>query len=204
MNKIITTSILILLFSTFGKSQVAVSEIDRFTHLKQLENGILLVQLPNRDKKIVKLKEMGATKRAKKEAQEIKLIREGIFEGFNENFDFCNTLYFEREHTKEILNGNYKNVFDEKKELVTDFPKVNQVYVAQYGVGHPMGEVYSYNGVGIQIRHISNGELRTLNHDYFYKRSKLGLIMGIKKAVIKGIKNLNYKLKKVAVKDETN
>ncbi|MFK7771467.1 MAG: hypothetical protein AB8F94_04975 [Saprospiraceae bacterium] len=199
MNNLITISIFLFLFSTIGNAQIQVSELDRFTHLRQLRDGILLVQLPNRDKKIAKLKEIGLSKRAKTEAEEVKLEREGLIEGFEKKFEFCNVLYFEREHTMDILKGNYKNVFDSEYELVSDFPEVSEIYVAQYGVGHPNGEVSSYNGVGIQIRHVNNGQLETINHDYFYKRSKVGLIMGRKKAVIKGIKNLNYNLNKVPV-----
>ena len=199
MKKIITTSIFLFLLSTLGSAQMPVSELGRFTHLRQLKDGMLLVQLPNRDKKIAKLKEIGLSKRAKTEAAEVKIEREGIIEGFEKEFEFCNVLYFEREHTSEILEGNYKKVFDSRFEHVSDFPETGEIYVAQYGVGHPNGEVSSYNGVGIQIRHVHNGQLETINHDYFYKRSKIGLIMGRKKAVIKGIKNLNYNLNKVPV-----
>lgn len=197
MKKIIVLGILFFSCYTIGFSQTPVSDLDRFTHLRQLKDGILLVQLPNRDKKIAKLKELGASKRAEDEAKEIKIIREGIIEGFETQFNFCNVLYFEREFTHEILNGNYEHVTDSKFKSVSNFPKDVEIYVAQYGVGHPNGEVSSYNGVGIQIRHLRNGQLETIKHDYFYKRSKVGLIMGQKKAVIRGIKNLNYKLKKV-------
>jgi hypothetical protein len=199
MKEIITTSIFLFLFPTLVNSQMPVSELGRLTHLRQLKDGILLVQLPNRDKKIAKLKEIGLSKRAKTEAAEVQLERDGIIEGFEKEFKFCDVLYFEREHTREILRGNYKNVFDSIFEHVSDFPETVEVYIAQYGVGHPNGEVSSYNGVGIQIRHVHNGQLETINHDYFYKRSKVGLIIGKKKAVIKGIKNLNYNLNKVPV-----
>jgi len=199
MKEIITTSIFLFLFPTLINSQMPVSELGRLTHLRQLKDGILLVQLPNRDKKIAKLKEIGLSKRAKTEAAEVQLERDGIIEGFEKEFKFCDVLYFEREHTREILKGNYKNVFDSIFEHVSDFPETVEVYIAQYGVGHPNGEVSSYNGVGIQIRHVHNGQLETINHDYFYKRSKVGLIIGKKKAVIKGIKNLNYNLNKVPV-----
>ena len=199
MKESIVLNIFIILFSTLGYSQMPVSEFGKLTHLRQLRDGILLVQLPNRDKKITKLKEIGSSKRVKTEANEVKLEREGIIEGFNREFEFCKVLYFEREHTKEILNKNYKNVFNSQFTNVSDFSKVAEVYVAQYGVGHPNGEVYSYNGIGIQIRHIHNGQLETINHDCFYKRSKIGIKKKKKKAVIKGIRNLNYNLNKVPV-----
>lgn len=198
MKECIIVIIISLLLPLSNTAQVAVSKLDNKTHLDQLKDGILLVQLPNRDNKIAKLKKMGASKKAKEEADEIQAIREGILEGFKEKFNYCGSYFFERKHTREVLAGNYENVLDANLKPIQDFPETKNIYVAQYGTASPKGEVYRYNGVGFQIKHILNGQLETLDGDYFYKRSKVGILMGRKKAVIVGIQKLNSKLKKMA------
>ena len=97
------------------------------------------------------------------------------------------------------MQEKYQHVFDAEYKNIENFPETENVYVAQYGVASPKSENYRYNGVGFQIKYVNNGELEILEHDYFYKRSKAGILIGKKRAIVKGIKNLNYKLNKIPV-----
>ena len=196
MKKSILSFVVILFLSQLGSAQILASTRLKKKHLSQLKIGVLLVQLPNSDKKIAKLKELGQDKRARVEEKEINLIRSTILKGFEQRFKFCQFLFFERKHTSEILEGNYEHVFDANLKPVMDFPKVEYIYVAQYGRANPKDEVYHYNGIGIQIKYVNEGHLETINHDYFYQGSNKGWFVGQKKDIFRIIKKLNYKLMK--------
>jgi hypothetical protein len=179
MKEIIFSFILIITFSTFGKSQMLVSELGRRTHLRQLKMGVLLVQLPNSDKKIKILRDQGKEKRAKKEEKEINKIRKEIIEGFQQNWNFSEILFIESKNSKEVFNRNPDFLLDASMNSIKDFPKFEHIYSVRYGPGNPNGEVYRYNGIGFQIRYIKDGELQTIKYDTFYHAIYLGFFIKI-------------------------
>ena len=137
--------------------------------------------------------------RAKKEKKEVEKERSGIVLGFKTHFTFSKFYFFESHHTQEILKGDYSNIFDQYYKPLATFPNVNNVYIAQYGYGNPSGEVYRYNGTGIQIYHLNNNNLEAIKYDVFYKgyRTRRALVVGVKKATIEMIQKLNYKLNQI-------
>jgi hypothetical protein len=186
-----------------------VSELNEKTHLQQLKNGVLLVQLPNSDKKIKILRERGNEKLAKKEEKEINNIRKNIIEGFQNHWDFSEILFFESENAREVFNRNIDFLFDSEMKPIKEFPeKFKHIYSVRYGPGNPNGEVYRYNGVGFQIRYVNNGELQTIKYDTFYHwKFGLGRIRLFFKSLRKNPSSLtiaqiiqfNLKLKKIRI-----
>ncbi|MFK8006844.1 MAG: hypothetical protein AB8H03_10745 [Saprospiraceae bacterium] len=168
MKEIIFSFILILSFSNLGNSQMEVSKLKRKTHLKQLKAGILLVQLPNSDKKINILREQGKEKRAKKEEKEVNNIRESIIKGFEEKWDYSQVLFFEAKNAKEVFLKNPDYLLNADLQPIKEFPNLEHLYSVRYGIGNPNGEVYRYNGVGFQIRYVKDGALQALKYDIFY------------------------------------
>lgn len=155
-------------FSNLGNCQMEVSELKRKTHLKQLKAGILLVQLPNSDKKIKILREQGKEKRAKKEEKEINNIRESIIKGFKNKWDYSQVLFFEAKNSKEVFQKKPNHLLDSDLKPLKEFPNYEHVYSVRYGIGNPNGEVYRFNGVGFQIRYVQDGTLQALKYDIFY------------------------------------
>lgn len=199
MKEVLFSLILILTFSTFGKSQMPVSELSSNTHLQQLKDGVLLVQLPNSDKKIKLLREKGNEKLAKKEEKEINKIRKEIIEGFQQNWKFSKILFFESKNAREVFNKKHEFLLDENMKVLKEFPKFKHFYSVRYGAGNPNGEVYKYNGTGFQIRHIKNGELQTIKSDTFFHAAKFkfflkGLFKANKSKIISQVKEFNLKL----------
>lgn len=187
MKEIIISFILILTFSTFGNSQMEVSELNKRTHARQLRVGILLVQLPNSDKKIDILRNQGKEKRARQEEEEINKIRKEIIEGFQEKWDFSKILYFESSNSREAFRKNPDVLLDSNLKPIKIFPDVEHVYSVRYGPGNPNGEVYRYNGTGFQIRYVLDGELQTIKYDKFYHALEFGFFVNLfnKKSKIK-------------------
>ena len=181
MKEIITTSIFILLFSTFGNTQMPVSELSKITHLEQLKEGVLLIQLPNSDKKIKILREQGNERLAKTEEKEINKIRKNIIDGFQNDWNFSDILFFESTNAKEAFLKNPEVLLDANLKPIKTFPDYANLYSVRYGPGNPNGEVYRYNGIGFQIRYVENGNLQTIKYDTFYHwKTGLGLKMFFK------------------------
>lgn len=201
MKKIVLSVLAIFLITIFAQAQMPVSDLNRSTHAKQLREGMLFVQLPNSDKKIEKLKEMGNRKEAKKEQKEVNKTRADIIKGFKEEFHFCNYVFIETDQVKEILKGNYKNAFDENLQKITDLPSFEHAYIVRYGTGNPNGEVYRYNGLGFQIRYINNQQLETIKYDtFFVSRTPLRFFSLLKKQGINRlVSTLNSKLRHVKI-----
>lgn len=149
-----------------------VSILDKITHVRQLKLGVLLVQLPNSDKKIAALKARGNHKLAKIEAQEIKEIRQEIIDGFKADWYFSEILFFEASNSREVFNKNYEYILDRDLKPLNALPDFEHFYSVRYGPGNPNGEVYRYNGLGFQIRYIDNGELQTIKSDLFFNAEK--------------------------------
>ena len=175
MKEIIFSFILILTFPNLGNSQMTVSELRRKTHLDQLKAGVLLVQLPNSDKKIDILRKHGKEKRAKKEEKEVNNIRESIIKGFQEKWDYSAVLFFEAKNAKEVFKKNPSYLLDADLKPIKEFPNHEHVYSVRYGIGNPNGEVYRYNGLGFQIRYVQDGTLQALKYDLFYHWKSLRL-----------------------------
>lgn len=181
MKEIITTSIFILLFSTFGIAQMPVSELSKKTHLEQLKKGVLLVQLPNSDKKIEILRKKGLEKLAKTEEKEINKIRKNIIDGFQKDWNFSDILFFESTNAKEAFLKNPEVLLGADLKSLKKFPNYENLYSVRYGRGNPNGEVYRYNGIGFQIRYVDNGSLQTIKYDTFYHwKTGLGIKMFFK------------------------
>jgi hypothetical protein len=173
MKEILTTSLFIFLFSTFGNAQMPVSELSKKTHLQQLKQGVLLVQLPNSDKKIKILRDQGSEKRAKQEEKEVNKIRDQIIQGFKEEWNYSEILFFEAKNSKEVFNKNPEFLLDSNLKSINKFPDFEHIYSVRYGPGNPNGEVYRYNGVGFQIRYIKDGELQTIKYDTFFHAARI-------------------------------
>lgn len=179
-----------------------VSELRRKTHLKQLKAGILLVQLPNSDKKIKILREQGKKRRAKKEEKEINIIRKSIIKGFQDNWDYSQILFFEGKDAKEVFQKNPKYLLDADLKPIKKFPDFEHVYSVRYGRGNPNGEVYRFNGVGFQIRYVKDGALQALKYDKFYHAVGTRVFsFKISKIIPSQIYQLNYKLHNVIFKN---
>ncbi len=168
MKKIITTTIFILLISILGNSQMSVSELSKETHLQQLKDGILLVQLPNSDNKINILRKEGNEKLAKKEEKEIDEIRASIIKGFQDDWNFSKILFFEAENANQAFQKNPEVLLDANLKPIKEVPDYLPLYSVRYGPGNPNGEVYRYNGTGFQIRYVNDGNLQTIKYDTFY------------------------------------
>lgn len=195
MEKIIFSFLLILTFPFFGNSQMKVSELSKKTHLNQLKEGILLVQLPNSDKKIELLRKHGSERRAKKEEKEIDKIRKSIIKGFQDEWDYSEVLFFESKNSIDAFRKNPDVLLNSDLEPIDKFPDYNHIYSVRYGPGNPNGEVYSYNGNGFQIRYIKDGSLETIKYDTFFKAIVFGYyVLPIKKLTINQIISLNQKL----------
>ena len=202
MKKLLTFFTLIIFSMNFAAAQMPVSELSKSTHIKHLKEGLLLVQLPNQDEKINRLKGIGQHKKAAKEEEELEFLKTTLIEGFSEKFDYCNTLFFEARHTPEVLGGNYENVFNKIGDPIIEmkFKDFDNIYITQYGYGHPAGETYRYNQVGSQIYHVKEGQLEAIKSDVFFSRSPFNmmdfLVKRRKKMILKGIGNLNNSLRK--------
>lgn len=199
MKKIIVLSSLFLFLTTFMDAQMTVSDLSRRQHLAQLKGGILLVQLPNSDKKIKILREQGYEKRAKKEEEEINNIRVDIISGFKKSWNFCTIYFFESKNSREVFDKNPEFLLDKNMEPVKEFPKADFFYTVRYGPGNPNGETYRYNGTGFQIRYLDNGELYAISSDKFFYAGSLKYslrnLFSIKKTKIQNqIKEFNQKL----------
>lgn len=196
--------ILILLSFLFVQDytlgQMKVSELDRNTHIKQLEQGSLIIQLPNSDKKIAALKNKGKHKLADEEEQKIIRTRKEIIEGFEKQYNFSDYYFVETEHVKEVINGNYQNVLNGGLNKIPSFPENDFVYIVRYGVGNPNGEVYRYNGIGFQVRYVNQGQLETIKSDIFFAAGSSFRLFSKKKNTIEyKIRVLNSKLKNVRI-----
>ncbi len=161
-----------LLFAISIFAQMPVSELSKKTHVRQLKEGVLLVQLPNSDKKIATLKARGNHKLAKIESQEIKKIREKIIAGFREDWDFSEILFFEAKDSREVFKLNFNYMIDLDLNPLKELPSFEHFYSVRYGPGNPNGEFYRYNGNGFQIRYIENGQLQTIKYDLFFNGNK--------------------------------
>ncbi len=205
MKEIIFSFIVIITFSIIGNSQMPVSELSKRTHLKQLKSGVLLVQLPNSDKKIEILRKRGNEKLAKTEEKEINKIRKSIIEGFQNDWKFSDILFFESTNAKEAFLKKPEVLLDADLKPLKTFPDYENIYTVRYGRGNPNGEVYRYNGIGFQIRYIENGNLQTIKYDTFYHwKAGLGLKMFFKnlgkddiEKIPQQISEFNSKLEKI-------
>jgi len=192
-NILLTTLILLFSISIFGQMQV--SPLDSKTHAIQLKDGLLVVNLPNSDKKIKHLESIGQHTLAQKEEQEVNNIRKQIIEGFQDEFNFCNYVFVESRHVEEVLKHDLTNVFDADFKKVVVEPSPQHVYIVRYGTGNPNGEVYRYNGLGFQVRYVNNGILESLKSDMFYAAyGSLKQIFKSKSVLRKAIEKLNKRL----------
>jgi len=150
------------------QSQVTISNLDKKDHVVQLESGTLFVQLPNSDKKIKKLEKSGNQKLANAEKKEVEKLRNDLLTGFPKEFNFCNVYFIEASSVNEVVNGNFENVMNSNLEKISNFIQPQHTYILRHGRGNPKGEVYSYNGEGLQIRHVTNNQLEAINSDMFF------------------------------------
>lgn len=199
-------SIFILLhFAVTTFCQMPVSELSKKTHARQLKEGVLLIQLPNSDKKIEILKANGQNKLAQKEQEEVEKIREKLIVGFKEEWDVSEILFFETEHTQKVFNKDYTFMLDRELNPLKELPKFEHYYSVRYGPGNPNGEVYRYNGDGLQIRYLKNGKLQTIKYDTFFNsegsvsafKDFFRNLFKSKKANLGFIAYLNLKIKNV-------
>ena len=197
MKNIFLTS-LVLLFSISVFGQMNVSPLKSKTHVKQLKEGLLLVNLPNSDKKIKRLEELGQHELAKKEEKEIDNIRKQIIAGFQSEYFFCDYQFIESRHVDEVLKNDLTNIFDADFNRVKLETPPQHVYIVRYGTGNPSGEVYRYNGQGFQVRYVSEGIIESLKDDMFYSAyGSLKQIFKSKSVIEKAVGKLNNRLSNV-------
>ena len=199
MEKIILTFLILFVFSNVSTAQqVPVSDLKKSVHAGQLNKGVLLVQLPNSDKKIDKLRNAGHNKLADVEEKEIKKLREDILTGFEKEYNFSQYFFIESGAVSEILNGNFENVLNSNLEKVDHFPQGKDLYIVRHGPGNPNGEHYKYNGEGFQVRYINSGQIETIKYDtFFVGQGRIRLLRRYKNWKHYQIKELNNKLKNV-------
>ena len=169
MKYIVSTLAVVFLFlSSATAQQITVSKLKKRTHAKQLRMGVLFVQLPNSDRKIKKLREMGQDDLADIEEKEITTIRENIISAFDQHFKLCKFYFIENENVDEVLKGDYQNIKDKNGEAIKNLTKPEYSYIVRYGPGNPNGDHYAYNGIGFQIRYINNQNIETIKYDTFF------------------------------------
>ena len=205
MKKIYLLSLCLFFSSSLLLSQqVPVSDLKKSVHAAQLKNGILLVLLPNSDKKIETLRNQGKEKLANIEEEEVNLTRSELVEAFDKEYTFGRFYFIEAETLKEILAGEFTNVLDSNLDKVQQFPAGQNLYLARYGPGNPNGEHYKYNGIGLQIRYINNNQVETIKYDMFYAAYRKFRISNFFKKKRRGkldlVEEINTRLHNVKIK----
>lgn len=94
--------------------------------IKQLRDGTLLVRLKTSQNKIDALKSRGYIEKANKIENKLNIENKKIISAFNENFSFCKTAFFYSSSSKNILNGNFDNIFLDNNLMIDSSIKIDK------------------------------------------------------------------------------
>ena len=192
------TSLLFLfvLASTILFAQHPLSQFNKSKHLSMLKDGVLLVRLSEQEKKVEALSKRGQIAMVQEIQAETKELNELIELSFAKHFDYCKVYFINPEDTKSILKNKSNTILDIVTNEKIDLSTVNNIYVTDYGYGHPAEGHERYNRKGFQLLHIEDGQLTDLGRDIFYVGVKKGLLAPkFSKSMQKSVIKLNDRLK---------
>ena len=105
-------------------------------HIKNLKNGVLLVQLRNHQSYRERLIELGKTALAEKDEAFEEEMNQKLLEDFSKNFGFCPVYFFDGSNIEEIKSGNYANYLLDSNLQPVAFEKLDQkIFDYLYFVG---------------------------------------------------------------------
>ncbi len=113
-NIVLLISFLIIQFTGYNQQlselkNLNSSQIAQF-YIKYLKNGVLLVRLQKKQRKIDILKRAGNIADAEKVKNEQLKINKSIVAAFKKNFDFCPTYFFYGNDSKYVFNNQLDSV----------------------------------------------------------------------------------------------
>jgi len=178
---------------TLHGQQGNISELDAKTHLEMLSDGVLLVRLQDKTKKLQILEEAGRNEELAEEKKENDAQNQRIIDGFKEYYTYCKIFFFYASSTKQILEKDYNgNLFYDSNQKALEIDTSRAIYVCDYGFAAPAGDTYRYNREGFLIRHINNGKIEQVaKTDIFFRGASYGLF---------GFGSLNRHVKKAIIK----
>jgi len=104
-------------------------------HIKQLRDGVLLVQLDSKYGEVYLLQKYLKQQMADDLKKEQNLRNKEIHLAFREEFDFSEVHFYYKFYTKDLLNGNFEKVifYNDKLEIDYDFDVSAQpFYIAAF------------------------------------------------------------------------
>lgn len=186
---------ILILISNITFAQHPLSELKKATHLTNLKNGVLLVRLSDQTKKRKELEKRGQSALAERLSLETNKQNEQIKKAFKTHFDFCKIYFIYPKDTKKILKDKSIPILDIATNEKIDLSEVKNIYVTDFGYGHPAEGNERYNRKGFQILSIENGALRDPGRDLFYAGVKQGIFSpDFEKSLQKTIVKLNKRL----------
>ena len=189
---IITSFLTLYLALSFG--QKPVSQQDKSTHLKMLQNGVLLIRLSDQESKIEALQKRGQMKDADALKEKTISLNDLIVQTFKEHYTFSKIHFISPKDTKQIITDRTKPLTDIRSAETIDLSNQN-IYFTSYGIGNPADSFERYNRKGFQIRVLEDGKVMHLDGDLFYAGVKQGFFVGpFEKNMVKTIVKLNRRL----------
>lgn len=166
-----------------------------YEHLQMLEDGVLLVRLQDKEKKLRLLKEAGMHARAAKVKASNDEQNAKIIDGFKTVYEYSEVYFFYSRDSKKILAKEYEgNLFYDGDEIEID--STRHIYICDFGYSSPAGENYRYNYEGFLIQHVNNGKIEGIanDSDIFYRGAPHKLF-GKGRKIKLAIGSLSYQLK---------
>jgi len=177
-------------------AQHPLSQFSKNEHLAMLKDGVLLVRLSEQDKKVQELTKRGQTAAVEEVLQESKELNELIELAFTKHFDYCPVYFIRPEDTKSVLKNKSNPIADVVTNKKIDLSLAENIYVTDYGYGHPAEGFERYNREGFQLLYIEDGQLTDLGRDMFYVGVKRGIFHpNFSKSMQKSVIKLNNRLK---------
>jgi len=158
-----------------------------------MKNGVLLVRLKTSEHRINSLIKSGKTEEAKQVSEDQRKENLSIIQSYRKHFDFCRVMFFYSNHSSEVKNKSFENIFltdslTVDKKLFID--SAVAVYIAEIGilnqdtvkyrteyfkgsnVSIKSEEIYSYyvplNGMNLTSLRILNNDFVQLNEPFPY------------------------------------
>jgi len=162
-------------FSLIANSQKPVTELDKYTHLDMLKDGVLLVRLKDNKGKAKVLKERGQNSQADAILEETAAKNQMIIKAFQTHYTYSKVRFIRPVDTKTIMEDKRIKIMDLGSQQEFSLEDVDHLYITDYGFGNPADGFDRYNRKGFQIFYLREDKLMNLNKDLFYAGVRRGL-----------------------------
>lgn len=164
-------------------------------HIKQLKDGLLLVRLSSKRKKIQSLEESDKSEDAQELKEKTRKRHQKIIEAFKTTYDFSNVGFFYDYNTSKVLNKNWGAALLKKDStLIPEEVSQNNkpFYIADIGESFIEANKQTFKGLVIRGQ-----DLDYLDPPFPNKIAKLGgfFFLGLDRSPKELVKKLNAELK---------